>query len=225
MAKDLSSLTSEELILRAALQCFLEKGFHGTTIRAIAARGGLSVPGMYHHFASKLDLLERLIDDTMDDLVEVTQNSFDAAADTPLARFDAVVEAHVRFHCERAEESFIGNSELRSLPEDALARTIAKRDRQQRIFDRVVQDGNEAGIFHVRWPREASRAIVTSCTAVAMWYRRDGALTPDEITAIYRELARNLVLCSAGSENGAQPASASTTVPKRRRSGARDPRS
>jgi AcrR family transcriptional regulator len=193
LGRDRRSLSSDEEILQAALRCFVEKGYHGTTIRSIAARGGLSVPGLYHHFASKAVLLEHLIDDTMDDLITITGRALASAPSDAIARFDAVVTAHVRFHCERPEESFIGNSELRSLSAQARKRMIGKRDRQQRLFDGVVDEGMEAGIFSVEAPHEASRAIVTMCTAVATWYHRNGQLQPDEIVEIYRDLARNVV--------------------------------
>lgn len=193
LATALETISSEEEILRAALRCFVQKGFHGTTIRNIAATAGLSVPGLYHHFPSKALLLERLIDDTMDDLIETTEAAVEAAGPAPSDRFDAAVTAHVRYHCERPEESFIGNSELRSLSPKVRKRIISKRDRQQRIFDAVIQEGMESRLFRVEWPHEASRAIVTMSTAVATWYSREGPLSPEEIVAIYRDLARKML--------------------------------
>lgn len=187
------ALTSDEEILSAALHCFVEKGYHGTTIRSIAARAGLSVPGLYHHFASKAALLERLIDDTMDDLIESTEKAVAEAGPEPASRFDAALMAHVSYHCQRPEESFLGNSELRSLSPKAYRRIVAKRDHQQRIFDTLIQEGIDQRAFMVRWPRDASRAIVTMSTAVATWYSRDGRLKPDEIVTIYRDLARKML--------------------------------
>jgi AcrR family transcriptional regulator len=184
---------SEELILKGALHCFVQKGYHGTSIREVAERAGMSVPGLYHHFPRKAALLERLIDDTMDDLIDSTEQALAAAGTDPVDRLDAVVVAHVRFHTERPEESFVGNSELRSLSPAALKRVVGKRDRQQRMFDEAVQAGVDAGAFGVEWPREASRAIVTMCTAVATWFRRGGPLTAEQIVEIYRQLARNAV--------------------------------
>jgi AcrR family transcriptional regulator len=194
--RDPGSLSSEEQILLAALRCFLEKGYHGTTIRSVAARAGVSVPGLYHHFRSKSVLLERLIHQVMDDLIAETEEALEAAGDDPLDRFDAVVVAHVRFHCHRPEESFIGNSELRSLSRSARRRVVGKRDQQQRIFDRVVEEGLEAGLFDLEWSRETSRALVTMCTAVATWYRREGEWSSERIVDLYRSIARNLVNCN-----------------------------
>ena len=94
-ARGPEELTSHERALVAALDCFVERGYHGTTIRQIAGRAGVSVPGLYHHFPSKLALLERLIDDTMDDLVATTAAALSEAGGEPAERFVAVVDAHV----------------------------------------------------------------------------------------------------------------------------------
>lgn len=199
LSSERSGLTSQELILTAALESFVERGYHGTTIRQVATRAGVSVPGLYHHFSSKVALLERLIDDTMDDLIELTERALAAAPDDPVARFAAAVVAHVRFHCDRPEESFVGNTELRSLTAVGRRRIVGKRDRQQRMFDQAVEDGVDAGVFTTSAPLEASRAIVTMCTAVASWYRPSGALEADEIVATYRDLALSTVGVAPGS--------------------------
>ncbi|MFR9806096.1 TetR/AcrR family transcriptional regulator, partial [Pseudonocardia sp. RS010] len=36
-------------------------GYHGTTVRSIAAKAGLSVPGLYHHYPSKQEILATLL--------------------------------------------------------------------------------------------------------------------------------------------------------------------
>lgn len=56
-------------VLRAAVSAFVETGYHGATARRIAQLAGLSVPGMYHHFATKQDMLVGILDLTMDDLL------------------------------------------------------------------------------------------------------------------------------------------------------------
>ncbi len=183
----------KDQILVAALECFREKGYHGTTVRDIGNRVNMSVPGLYHHFASKMVMLERLMNDTMDDLLADVRGAYERARPDPVPRFEAVVEAHVRFHCERQEESFLGNSELRSLPPAALASVVEKRDAVQRYFEIVVEDGFEAGLFDVKRPHETARALASMCVAVASWYHRGGELSPEEVVAIYRDLGLELV--------------------------------
>ena len=49
-------------VLEAALEAFVEVGYHGATVRDIARRCGLSVPGMYHHYLTKQQMLVTLLD-------------------------------------------------------------------------------------------------------------------------------------------------------------------
>lgn len=44
-------------IIRAALQAFGERGYRGTSLAAVAARVGLTAPGLLHYFPNKTALL------------------------------------------------------------------------------------------------------------------------------------------------------------------------
>lgn len=44
---------SRQAILKAAYQVFLEKGYHGASMRDISRRCGLTIGGVYTHFADK----------------------------------------------------------------------------------------------------------------------------------------------------------------------------
>ncbi|GII05293.1 TetR/AcrR family transcriptional regulator [Planobispora takensis] len=48
-------------ILQVALQIFAEEGYRGTSLRKVAARCGLSLPGIMHYFESKEDLLIQVL--------------------------------------------------------------------------------------------------------------------------------------------------------------------
>src|SRR5215213_4061226 len=56
--------------LAGALEAFVELGYHGASVRDIAQRAGLSVPGVYHHWPTKQHLLVALLELTMDDLLD-----------------------------------------------------------------------------------------------------------------------------------------------------------
>jgi AcrR family transcriptional regulator len=43
-------------ILQAAHQLFLERGYHGTSMREIARRAAISLSGIYNHFSSKEEI-------------------------------------------------------------------------------------------------------------------------------------------------------------------------
>jgi AcrR family transcriptional regulator len=49
-----------ESIMEAALQCFVERGFHGTAIPQIARQAGIAAGTIYHYFESKEALVNAL---------------------------------------------------------------------------------------------------------------------------------------------------------------------
>ncbi|ORM27788.1 TetR/AcrR family transcriptional regulator [Williamsia sp. 1135] len=186
------------VILSAAVQMIAARGYHGTSVRDIAGFAGISAGSIYNHFGSKHELLVTILARGGEALVEATEQALLAAPADPVHRLDAIVRTHVGVHAENPLESYIGNSELRSLDPVALERVIANRDAQQRIFDRVVADGVRRGEFRTDNPVEASRFVVTACTAVAMWFRPGGQATEEQVIARYQAVARDAVGHRAG---------------------------
>jgi AcrR family transcriptional regulator len=191
-------------IRAAALQLFWERGYHGTSVRQISRAADTAVANVYHYFPRKLDILYEIIDGAQTALQRSTQSAIEQAAEDPVSQLVAVVSAHVRFHVEYQRESFIGNSEMRSLPPSMVRRYIDKRDTQQAMFERPIDAGIETGVFRVPHPREAVLGMVTMCTSVALWYRPDGDFTPDEVVEHFTQLALQMV--GVDIESAASPA-------------------
>ena len=177
-------------ILQAALECFVEHGYHGTTIRNLASAAGLSVAGLYHHFTSKQSIIVALMQIAMDDLYWRSVTALEQAGNSIEAKLALHVECLVLFHAHRGDLAFLAANEIRGLEPLARSRHIAARDRQQRILDSIVEEGVAAGAFKAESPRDTSRAIVTMCTGVAQWYRLDGSLTPNELAGRYVVISR-----------------------------------
>jgi AcrR family transcriptional regulator len=64
------SALMREAILDAAVRCFVETGYAGTTTALIAEVAGVSRGAMLHHFASKADLVQAAIEHLHHKLVE-----------------------------------------------------------------------------------------------------------------------------------------------------------
>ncbi len=194
-ARDPSELPRQgrEVVLAAALEAFFEQGFHGTSMRNIAARAGTAVSHAYYYFPSKTDLLRALIFQVTEDLRAALAAARAAAGPDPAAQLAAMVRAHVALHTERQAESFVGNTELRSLDERDRDRAVALRDAVGAMFREVVGAGMAQGTFHIRHREEAVLAIMTMCTAVAGWYRAGGPLRAEAIGERYASLALNML--------------------------------
>jgi AcrR family transcriptional regulator len=182
----------EEGILKAAIAVMAEQGYHGTSVRDIAARAGVSPAAPYYHFESKQAVLATIMERGIEELLRRTGAALDAARDDPAERLGAIVETHVLFHLEDQRGTMLGTSELRALEEPVRALHLDKRHRQQRTFDDVLLLGAERGVFTTPIPLEASRAIVVMCTGVASWFSPDGPLGRAEVARRYRLLALDM---------------------------------
>lgn len=177
--------------MQAALDAFVEHGFHGTSMRDIARRAGTAVSHSYYYFASKGELLRTLMVRVTEDLLRELDHA--ATSADPVDRLAALVRAHVLFHTERQAESFVGNSELRSLAPDERTAIVALRDRVSDHFKTAIDDGIQQDRFTAARRDEAVLAVATMCTAVAGWYRADGSRTPHEIADAYAALILNML--------------------------------
>lgn len=183
-----------DVALSGALSAFLEFGYHGATMRIIAERASLSVPGLYHYYASKQEMLVALLDLTMGDLGARTEAAMSEGTDA-VERFTLIVECLALYHTHRRELAFVGASEMRSLAPEARERVAAVRRAEQRLVDVEVEEAARSGAFATKQPHEAARAVVTMCTALAQWYRGHGPATAEHIAEQYVDFALDLVRC------------------------------
>src|SRR5690606_33326086 len=139
-------------VLIAAIASFVDIGYHGATVRALADRAGTSVPGLYHRYRDKQDLLVRILDLTMDELHWRVPAARAEGAD-PVHRVRLIVEALALFHTHRRELGFIGASEMRSLLPADRARIARSRREIQRYLDEEIESGRADGYFDVDDPQ------------------------------------------------------------------------
>jgi AcrR family transcriptional regulator/transcriptional regulator with XRE-family HTH domain len=187
-------------VLQAALDEFLQIGYHGATVRGIAARCGLSVSGIYHYYTSKQQMLTHLLDLTM---VDLTRRSHAARAEgrDPVERFSLLIENLALFHTHRRELGFVGASEMRSLTAGNRHKIAEMRTAQQRMVDAEVEQAARAGRFRADRPREAARAVVSMCTALPTWWNREGPFGPEQVAQQYVGFALNVMHASAAPES------------------------
>jgi AcrR family transcriptional regulator len=62
-ASDLPPQDTRSRIRQAALDLFIDQGFHGTSMRQIAGRAGVALAAIYHHTPSKEALFVELLSD------------------------------------------------------------------------------------------------------------------------------------------------------------------
>ncbi|NDK89992.1 TetR family transcriptional regulator [Gordonia desulfuricans] len=182
-------------VLAAALRCIVERGYHGCTIRDIAAAAGMSVSALYHHYPSKQAMLVTLFDHTMDELLDRVTAARADGSDDPAQELALMVESLALYHCCRPGLAFCGHAEMRGLAEPDHRRVADRRVALQRQFDAVVEHGCTSRRFATPRPREAARAVVGLCMSVSEWFDPAGPDTPHEVAALYTDYALGLVGC------------------------------
>src|SRR5690349_14876568 len=95
----------------AAVRCLAERGFAGTTIRALAAAAQVPAARIYEHHRSKQALLGEIIGAAHDARLAQTLAAHEGAGGDPVAQLDAVTWAHSDFHARHAAVSRVAQAE------------------------------------------------------------------------------------------------------------------
>ncbi len=179
-------------ILQSALSEFVAHGYHGTTVRAVASRAGVTVPALYYHFENKQALLVQLLGQSMRDVLLRCEAAFKGAGAEPEDQLSAVIECIVLYMVHRRDMAFL-DTEIRSLEPVHRAAYVALRDQLEGLLRNTIHAGVRKGTFATRYTEDASRAILTMCQGVATWYRVGGALSPQEVGIRYVQFSLNVV--------------------------------
>lgn len=187
---------TRETIHAAATELFAQRGYHATSMRAIAAAAGIQPAAIYHWYPSKEAILVRLQEDFMELLTEKVVAAI-ARQDRPAMRLAAAVREHVVFHGLHRREAFVTDSEIRALTEGPRRALIAKRDDYEATFSEMIRDGIRDGSLHATDAHVATYAILLQCTGVALWFDPDGPLKLEQVAELHVELVLGSLQASA----------------------------
>jgi len=140
VSQDASSVpeSSRERLLEAAVTLFAERGFERASMRELASRSGMSLAGLYHHFASKEQLLYALQVDAFERLFESLRGMSGDAA--PESRLEFLIRNHLEFFTAHITEMKVLSHELETLEGDAGRKIVAMRAEYYRLFRDVVAE-------------------------------------------------------------------------------------
>jgi AcrR family transcriptional regulator len=176
----------------AALRLFATRGFEGTGIRLIAGEAKISLASLYNYMGTKEDLLGRLMQKSMRNLLDPAQEII-AVSDDPERRLMQLVDLHVRRHAEDNLLMIVGDTEIRSLTESSRRNFVALRDAYEGIWEDTVRAGVASGTFTVPDVKLATFALLQMCTGVSYWYSPRGRLSLDSISDGFVGMALNLL--------------------------------
>lgn len=163
-----------ERILRAAAGLFRQKGFKGTTVRDIAEAVGILSGSLFHHFATKEEMLLEIMREAFISVSETHENVLASEAD-PVKQLRALIreELEATLSPERQDFHAVLYFDWREAPEAALPELKRLRKRYLASWKKALQACHEAG--QLRCPPDIAEHVVYGALRDAMtWFRKGG---------------------------------------------------
>ncbi len=167
-------------LLSAAGRLFRERGYERTTVRDIAAAVGIQSGSLFHHFASKEDILKAVMIDVIRFNTERMTAALAAARD-PQARLRALIA------CEL--ESIVGDTREAmavlvhcwdSLSKDRQVEVLALRKVYEALWLDALQDAAKHALIRVD-PFVLRRLIAGMISWSNTWFDPRGPMSFDEL--------------------------------------------
>ncbi len=173
-------------LLSAALEVFVNQGYHAAAMDDIAERAGVSKPVLYQHFPGKLDLYLALLDQSCDQIIsaagkalESTDNNSHRVTATMHAFYDYVADAEGAFRL--VFESDLTNEPAVRARVDRVTTECAK------LIAHVIAD--DTGL-----PEEQSQLLAVSLVGMGQvsarfWLAEGGTISQAEAAKLVSGLA------------------------------------
>jgi len=175
----------DELLDLAAVM-FAERGLRATTVRDIADGAGILSGSLYHHFASKEEMVDELLRGFLDwlfaryqEIVEGDSNPLDRLKGLFMASFEAIEQRHAQVVIYQDEAQ-----RLSSQPRFAYIEDLNKQQRQMWID--VINQGVAEGYFRPDLDVDLVYRFIRDTTWVSVrWYQPGGPLTAQQVGQQY----------------------------------------
>lgn len=172
-------------ILRAAAGIFRRRGYHGASVDQIASALNMAPGNLYYYFRNKEEILYACHDYSLGlilkELKEVEQTGL-----PPDRQMHRLIVAFVHLFIDVLHGT-AWTLEVEALSPPLLKKVIAKRDRIDEGFRKIISDGVKSGLFARRDPKLASFVIFGAINWIPRWYDPAGRATSHEIAQLFAD--------------------------------------
>ncbi|MGG4090910.1 TetR/AcrR family transcriptional regulator [Paenibacillus lautus] len=151
-------------ILDAADELFGQKGFDGTSTNDILEKVGIARGTLYHHFKSKEDIMDALIDRYSDGLLDAAQV---IAADKTIPVVERIIRVVMAMNLSGGSSKEI--MEHIHKPQNALMHQKIQKviiNGLPPILTAIIREGIEQGMFSTPFPYECMEMVVIYANTV-----------------------------------------------------------
>ncbi|WP_067479218.1 TetR/AcrR family transcriptional regulator [Nocardia amamiensis] len=181
-AAESTATDTRDRIMRAAIDLFAEKGFHGTGVAEIGERADVQRGALYYHIGSKEELLWQILRDYIQ-LMLLDAEQIAASPDDPIAKLRKLIHSHVRLIIRHQREVAIQLRDVGALTGERAVELQDLRDRVQRCWQRVIDAGHAEGLLRTD-DHVVTNSVLGMLNMVTFWYRPHGDRSPGEIAEI-----------------------------------------
>ena len=183
------TLDARREILRTAARLFQQQGYDATSMNDVAAALRLSKGGLYHHFASKDEILFDLMDHAMDITQERVINPVRDIAD-PEQRLRTLIRLHIEVVLSlREREITVMLHENHPLTPAFRRRINARKKDYVHFMEDLIAEVQRARRFRgTVSPRAAAFALLGMLNWIYQWYRPEGTLQEEDLVRQYTEI-------------------------------------
>ena len=175
----------DELIELAA-KMFAERGLRATTVRDIADSAGILSGSLYHHFASKEEMVDEVLRGFLDWLFERYEQIV-AREPNPLERLKGLFMASFEAIEHRHAQVVIYQDEAKRLAGQERFSYVEQRNKEQRkMWLDLLNQGIEDGYFRPDIDVDLVYRFIRDTTWVSVrWYQPGGPLTAEQVGRQY----------------------------------------
>jgi AcrR family transcriptional regulator len=179
-------------IVDIAARLFYERGYQSVPTRALAQAAGIQGGSLYHHFASKEEILYRIVQYGSGEFFAGLLPHLEAPGPYR-ERLDRFVRAYVTDAQPRRYAIAVLFRDMAHLSPDHFVELQAVRRHFQQTVQRFLADGVSAGEFAVPDPKLAGIAVLDLLKGVDAWMREPGRLSRRQVADTYAVLILQLM--------------------------------
>lgn len=187
-----STPATRDRILDVATRLFLERGYDGTSLNAIAEAVDISAPSLYWHFKSKQDLLFQYLSRSWQDFIDNVEAAVDDSDSYP-AQLSAMAYAHVSHGLERLPKALAFTAHYskahlhRTLPAKSRRQLGEFASRYETFCLNILTSGAKTGEFDLTEPTLAAKLIINMCESALSWYDPRMSMSVPEVATFYAQ--------------------------------------
>jgi AcrR family transcriptional regulator len=175
-------MNRREELLELAATMFADRGLHATTVRDIADGAGILSGSLYHHFASKEEIVDEILHGFLDwlfaryqEIIDTKPNPLDRLTGLFMASFEAIEHRHAQVVIYQDEAK-----RLLSQPRFAYIDDLNKQ--QRKMWVDLLNQGIAEGYFRPDLDVDLVYRFIRDTTWVSVrWYQPGGVLTAEQV--------------------------------------------